>query len=380
MNGSTPPGNTPPADAAPANTTPGNAAPADVAPGSTAPGSYLPNTDFWGTPEALLSRLPSPWAVVVDERVLRLHPRLRPLLGAACLPPVEVRAGEAAKSLACFERLAAKLQGLARGSTVLALGGGTIGDLCTVLAHTLKRGMRLWHWPTTLLAAVDSSVGGKGALNLKGVKNALGAFHYPEGGLLCPALFETLTVAQRQEGRCEAWKMATCLNQGHFEAWAKVLPGEEELIYQSREMKARICEADPYESSGHRAVLNFGHSFGHVIESISHYRIRHGQAVGLGLWCALDIGRCLGVTPSVVAQEIEEVWQRAGLPSRAALAKALSVAGDAEVEALLRADKKNRSSRLRMVLLKALGEVALCEVATAEWVPLAACWRKGEKP
>jgi 3-dehydroquinate synthase len=294
---------------------------------------------------------------------------------------VEVRAGEAAKSLLCFERLAAKLQGLPRGATLVAIGGGTIGDVCTVLAHTLKRGMRLWHWPTTLLAATDSSVGGKGALNLRGVKNALGAFHFPEGGLLCPELFETLSAAQRQEGLCEAWKMATCLDAGHFEAWARALPSEETLIRQSRQMKARVCEEDAYESTDRRAVLNFGHSFGHVIESLSGYRVRHGQAVGMGLWCALDVGRCLGVTPTPLAKEVEAVWQRAGLPGRKALAKALAGAEDAQVEALLKADKKNKVAQtLRMVLLKALGEVALCEVSTEVWAPLAACWRKGDKP
>jgi 3-dehydroquinate synthase len=105
-------------------------------------------------------------------------------------------------------------------------------------------------------------------------------------------LFETLTAAQRQEGLCEAWKMATCLSQEIFEAWTEGVPGEETLIRQAREMKARVCEEDAYEASGRRAVLNFGHSFGHVIESLSGYRIRHGQAVGMGLWCALDMGRC----------------------------------------------------------------------------------------
>ncbi|MCL2626328.1 MAG: 3-dehydroquinate synthase [Cystobacterineae bacterium] len=347
----------------------------------TAPGNHLPNTDFWGSPETLLAHLPRPWAVVADQRVLRLHPKLRPLLAQAALPPVEIRAGEAAKSVACFERLAKQLQGLPRGATLLALGGGTVGDVCTVLAHTLKRGMRLWHWPTTLLAATDSSVGGKGALNLGGVKNALGAFHYPQGGLLCMELFGTLTAAQKQEGWCEAWKMATCLSRPLFEAWARGLPEEGEFICQARQMKAQVCEEDPYELSGRRAVLNFGHSFGHVIESLSGYRIRHGQAVGMGLWCALDVGRSRGITPPSLAQEVEEVWTRAQLPSREALARALAGAEDSAVLRLLLADKKNQSAQtLRMVLLKALGEVELCEVAFEEWRPLAQCWRKGEKP
>jgi len=348
---------------------------------TVAPGNFKPPVDCWGPPETLFSRLPSPWAAVVDRRVLHLHPRLRPWLAGAALPPVEIKAGESAKSLACLERLAAQLQGLPRGATLLAIGGGTIGDVSTVLAHTLKRGMRLWHWPTTLLAATDSSVGGKGALNVKGVKNALGVFHFPEAGLLCPALFETLTAAQHQEGLCEAWKMATCLDKGHFEAWAQALPPQEELIRLSRQMKARVCEEDPYESTDRRAVLNFGHSFGHVIESLSGYRIRHGQAVGMGLRCALDVGRCLGITPAYLAKEVEATWERAGLPGREALAKALAGAGDEKVEALLRADKKNKVAQsLRMVLLRALGEVALCEVPTEAWAPLAACWRKGEKP
>jgi 3-dehydroquinate synthase len=273
-----------------------------------------------------------------------------------------VAAGEALKSMRALERLAPKLSSLPRGGTLVAVGGGTVGDLATVAAHLVKRGLELVQVPTTLLAAVDSSVGGKGALNVGGVKNALGVFHYPARTLLCPEFFGTLSGAQRREGAAEALKMAVCLDAATWKRWAGRAPPTLEWVKTARRMKERVCASDPYERSGRRSLLNFGHTFGHVIESASGFRVRHGEAVALGMLCALDIGRALGVTPGALAEEVEAVLAVHTGATRPRLAQVLDGITPRQVEAWLGADKKSRGGALRMVLLVRPGVARLVEV------------------
>jgi 3-dehydroquinate synthase len=260
-----------------------------------------------------------------------------------------------------------------RSATFVALGGGTVGDAITVLAHLHKRGVRLLHVPTTMLAAVDSSIGGKGAVNVGGVKNALGVFHSAAETWLCPAFFETLTKAQRREGRLEAWKMVVTLEGATFERWARRAPSDEVLLRVARALKTSVVQADPYETKGLRVVLNFGHTFGHVLESISGYRLRHGEAVGLGMLCALDVGVALGVTSREVSRAVEAALPN-GPGARRRLA-ALARKGDVgQVRALLKADKKGGVGGVRMVLLKAPGTWTTAEVPEAVWGPR---WQRG---
>ena len=142
-----------------------------------APGSHRPSNDSWGR---FASLAPKGAAWIVDAKVAKLHPAVLRSIRAPLLVEL-VTAGEALKSVGALERLAPKLVGLPRGGTLVAVGGGTVGDFATVAAHLVKRGVELIHVPSTLLAAVDSSVGGKGALNVGEVKNALGVFHIPRG-------------------------------------------------------------------------------------------------------------------------------------------------------------------------------------------------------
>ena len=272
-----------------------------------APGSWAPSVDTWGPfVDRLASVDPSRALVIADRRVLSLHAPLRTALRG--FQVAAVRAGESAKSLRMLERLTREHLSLRRDATVIALGGGTIGDLATVFAHVFKRGVaRLIQVPTTLLAAVDSSVGGKGAVNVSGAKNVLGVFHAADEAWLCPELWTTLTEAQRREGRVEAWKMIVTLDARRWSRWKSAPPDDLALIRASRELKTRLVARDPYEQTGLRAVLNFGHTFGHVIESLSRYRVRHGEAVGLGMLHVLDLGRRLGVTPAALADELERV-------------------------------------------------------------------------
>lgn len=345
----------------------------------SAPGCHAPLLDRWGRFDALSKTLRGPAVAVADERVLRLHRHVGRALAKAGVPVLRLRAGEAAKSLGTVERLAAKALALPRGGTVLAVGGGTIGDVTAVFAHLHKRGARLLQVPTTLLAAVDSSVGGKGAVNVGAVKNALGVFHYAAESWLCRELFTTLDPAQRREGLVEAYKMALTLDVATWRRWRRRAPGDRELLERARWLKARVCERDPYERLGARAVLNFGHTFGHVLESVTRFRVRHGDAVGLGMLCALDVGRALGVTGAQAAAEVERALPNGDAP-RARLAQALARARPRAVEALLRADKKREGGALRMVLLVGPGRWTVEEVAPTVWRPLLRAWRRGARP
>ncbi len=331
----------------------------------TPPGAFLPPQDRLGRFETLCRGLPEGALVVVDRRVAKLHPGvLRALRARRPLALALVTAGEGAKSLAQVERVLEAGARLPRTGTLLCIGGGTVGDLCTVAAHLLKRGVRLVHVPTTLLAAVDSSLGGKGAVHAGKVKNAAGVFHYAHETWLCPPLFRTLSPAQLREGQIEAWKMALCLDPAAYTAWTRRLPALRKLVERSRALKAEVCAQDPYERTGRRRVLNFGHTFGHALESLTSYRLSHGDAVGVGMLCALDVGVALGVTGAARAAEVEAtLTSRVLHHGRDALAKALRGKRDRQVLSLLLADKKvDRAGAPVMVLLRELGDARAQEV------------------
>jgi len=327
-----------------------------------APGSWKPVVDHWGSFSA--RTIPAGSVVIVDRRVLRLHTKMLRSLSAH--HPIVLTAGEPAKSLSTVRRLAEQTLGVSRSTALVAIGGGTIGDVSTVFAHLLKRGVRLIHVPTTLLAAVDSSLGGKGAVNVGLVKNALGVFHCADESWLCPDFFTTLTEAQRREGRLEAYKMALG-DKALWQQWVAAPPDDVSLVRQSRALKARICAADPYERTGARTVLNFGHTFGHVIEALTRHRVRHGEAVGLGMLCALDLGVALGVTPPSLAADIEAMLPDAP-EGRLRLARAFSGATLPQISSLLVADKKGSDGdAVRMVLLARPGRWAIEPVKRALW-------------
>lgn len=325
----------------------------------SAPGSHRPLNDRWG--RFATHDLPKGAVWVVDARVARLHPAVLRAIRAP-LHVELVTAGEGLKSVDALGRLAPKLLQLPRTGTLVAVGGGTVGDFATVAAHLVKRGVNLVHVPTTLLAAVDSSVGGKGALNVGDVKNALGVFHYPVRSLLCPELFATLSPAQHREGIAEALKMAVCLDAKVWRKWSRREPGLLERVKVSRRLKARVCAEDPYEQKGRRTVLNFGHTFGHVIEGLSNFEVRHGEAVALGMLCALDVGRRLGVTPPALADEVEEVVVGQAGAGRQRLKETLGRQRPEKIDRLLRADKKSAGGGLRMVLLSRPGVARVVEL------------------
>lgn len=339
------------------------------------PGALGPSVERVGRCASLVRSLPADAVVFADPRVLTLHPAIGRALGKRRV--LRVPAGEASKSLSTIGRLAPLLVDVPRSATFVALGGGTVGDVITVLAHLHKRGVRLIHVPSTLLAAVDSSIGGKGAVNAGAVKNQLGVFHSPAETWLCAELFETLSEPQRREGRLEAWKKVVTLDAATFRRWVRNAPDDAALLREARSLKEAVVRTDPYETKGLRVVLNFGHTFGHVLESLSRFSLSHGDAVGLGMLCALDVGRAMGVTPRGVAAAVESALPT--MPrARRVLATLVKRADGRAVEALLAGDKKRTGRALKMVLLSDVGRWRLVDVPKAAWATLwAREWARG---
>ncbi|HEX8538814.1 MAG TPA: 3-dehydroquinate synthase, partial [Cystobacter sp.] len=190
------------------------------------PGAYRPANDRWGPFTRVSATLPEGSLVVVDKRVAKLHPTLLSALQARRPHAIlQLIGGERAKSFESLEQVLSAGLMLPRSGTLVAIGGGTIGDVCTMAAHLLKRGVRLVQVPTTLLAAVDSSLGGKGAVDVtvngRVVKNPVGVFHYADEAWICPELFSSLSEAQLREGAIEAWKMAVCLDGPLFRRYMR---------------------------------------------------------------------------------------------------------------------------------------------------------------
>lgn len=339
----------------------------------TLPGSLTPALERRGAFRSFVKHLPKDAVVFADARVLRLHPSVATALKQFRV--VKLTAGEPLKSLATIERLSSSLSNVSRKATFVALGGGTVGDVITVFAHLHKRGVRLIHVPTTVLAAVDSSIGGKGAVNVRSVKNALGVFHGSVETWVCPEFFETLTEAQRREGRLEAWKMVVSLDGATFRRWSRRTPDDGQLLRVARALKESVVSVDPFETRGLRVVLNFGHTFGHVIESLSGYSIRHDEAVGLGMVCALDVGVAMGVTPRGVAEQVEAVLPNP--PKARVRLRRVAKTSVASVERLLRADKKNTGAGLSMVLLEAPGRWRQVDVPRKVWTQAWRRWGRG---
>ncbi|MFP3944387.1 MAG: 3-dehydroquinate synthase [Alphaproteobacteria bacterium] len=307
--------------------------------------------------------------IVTDENVAGLHlSRLQEGLaaggvrsGAVILPP-----GEATKSFAHLERLCGELleRGVERRDTIIAFGGGVTGDLTGFAAAILRRGIRFIQIPTTLLAQVDSSVGGKTGINTAQGKNLVGAFHQPSLVLADLSVLKTLPRRERLSGYAEVVKYAVLGDRAFFD-WleahgADVLEGEPaataHAVETSCRMKAAIVAADEREG-GRRALLNLGHTFGHALEAATGYseRLTHGEAVAAGMGLACDLSERLGHAPPGTAAALRAHLQRAGLPSRLADIPGAPVAAG-ELLHHMRQDKKARGGRPVFILVRNIGE------------------------
>lgn len=303
----------------------------------------------------LLQRLPEelaalglPRAVVVTDRHLaELYPEPLSRWGA----PLVVPPGEQSKSLAQTAALYDQLveRGVNRRTALVAVGGGVVGDLAGFVAATFLRGLPLVQVPTTLLAMVDSSLGGKVGVDLPSGKNLVGAFYPPKAVLCDPDVLATLPPREWSGGMAEVIKHAI-LDSPEFFRDLDRPPAD--LIERAAAVKIAVVTRDPYEQ-GERAHLNLGHTLGHALETVTGYaRFHHGEAVALGLLAATRLSRELGVLEQDFEPALEERLRRSGLPVR--LPAGLSWE---PIAAAMARDKKNVDGRLTFVLPVRLGQV-----------------------
>jgi 3-dehydroquinate synthase len=307
-------------------------------------------------------------AIVTDDVVAPLHlAAAEASLAAAGVTPsrVVVGAGEGAKSFSGFERVCEALIAvkIERGDLVVALGGGVVGDLAGFAAAAVRRGLDYIQVPTTLLAQVDSSVGGKTAINSSHGKNLIGAFHQPILVVADTALLDTLPQRQFRAGYAEVVKYGLLGDAAFFE-WldanlAEVFAGgaaRERAIAVSCRMKAEIVARDERET-GDRALLNLGHTFGHALEAAAGFsdRLLHGEAVALGTALAFEFSAGLGLITKTQADRVTRHLATAGLP--VTLAQLPGGAPDADrLMDLMAQDKKVRRGRLTFILLRDIGK------------------------
>jgi 3-dehydroquinate synthase len=270
-------------------------------------------------------------------------------------------AGERSKTRAWWATLTDRLleAGLGRDGAVVAIGGGVTGDLAGFVAATYLRGVPLVQVPTSVVAMVDASVGGKTGVDVTQGKNLVGAFHPPKLVVADPETVSTLPVGERAEGLAEAVKHGAIADASYFSALtadaSALLAGDAKAIHaavlRSVEIKAGIVSSDEREH-GFRQVLNFGHTLGHALEAGSDYRLGHGSAVAAGMVLEATLGERLGITEPGTARRISDALGAFGLGSIPL------PAGVPVLAALLGSDKKVREGEARFVLLARIGEVA----------------------
>ena len=279
---------------------------------------------------------------------------------------VAVKPGEPSKSL---DVAAVVWQGLLelgadRQTVVVAVGGGVVGDLAGFIAATYARGLRFLQVPTTLLAQVDSSVGGKVGINLPEAKNMVGAFLQPLGVLIDAATLDTLPPREYCAGLGEVVKYGVILDAELFdylEAHAAELVQRQRevlvhVIAQCCRLKAEVVRRDEREESGQRAVLNYGHTFAHALETLSGYgTLLHGEAVSIGMDCAARLAEQLGRVDAAFTRRQRELLLALGLPVR------LPKLDRGKIVAAMMHDKKVRHGRLRLVLPERMGRVELVD-------------------
>ena len=271
---------------------------------------------------------------------------------------IEIPTGERHKTLATVSGVYDRLVELRldRRSPLLALGGGVVGDLAGFTAATFLRGLPFVQLPTTLLAMVDSSVGGKVAVDHPGGKNLVGAFKQPRAVLADTATLATLPAGEWHCGLAETVKHAIIGDAALFERWET---GEDyratvqDWLAASIRVKVAIVGRDPFEQ-GERLKLNLGHTFGHALEVLANYEMNHGDAVAVGLACAARLARRLGLCPAEFVERLDGVMLRLGLPARVPAAYASE-----DMLAAMQADKKRLDGKLRFVLPRGLGDVVV---------------------
>jgi 3-dehydroquinate synthase len=304
------------------------------------------------------------YAIISDETVAPLYAdRVRRTLGEAVLATIP--AGEQFKTREHWADLSDALlaAGCGRDAVVIALGGGVVGDVAGFVAATFMRGIPFIQVPTTLLAMVDASVGGKTGVDTPHGKNLIGAFHQPRAVIIDPLVLESLPDAQRRAGLAEVVKHGAIADASHLAdavavggAFARGGHADDALaalIARSVEIKASVVSVDEREK-GLRQVLNFGHTVGHAVEAASQYRLLHGEAIAIGMVAEARVGEVAGMTSPEVAGALESGLESIGLPTRIP-----AELGDTDVLfSYMHADKKARRGRLAFAVPHRIGEMA----------------------
>ncbi|MSR36492.1 MAG: 3-dehydroquinate synthase [Gemmatimonadetes bacterium] len=317
-------------------------------------------------PQLLRAHAPAHrYALITDSTVAELHgTRLHGELvaGGVRCDLLVFPAGESNKTRGSWSELTDGLlrAGVGRDGAVLALGGGVTGDLAGFVAASYLRGIPVVQLPTSIVAMVDSSVGGKTGVDVPAGKNLVGAFHPPRLVVADTSTVATLPRTERAQGLVEAVKHGAIVDLAYLDRLEADLeslldgapPATTDAVVRSVEIKAHVVSEDEREA-GLREVLNFGHTLGHALEAAADYRLPHGSAVAVGMVLEARLGETLGITRAGAAERLAAVARRLGL----SLAPPPDLDHDAVI-GFVRADKKARHGRARYVLLEELGRVA----------------------
>lgn len=283
------------------------------------------------------------------------------------VPLCTIPAGERHKTRATWSLVTDDLlaAGLGRDTTLIALGGGVVCDLAGFVAATFMRGVPVVHIPTSLLAMIDASIGGKTGVDTPAGKNLVGAFHQPVAVMIDPAVLVTLPLEELRSGLAEAIKHGAIADAGYFEFLSREsaallaaspgrrdVPALNDVIEKSVRIKSGFVTADEREK-GARKALNFGHTVGHAIETLSGYSMRHGEAVGVGMLIESRAAELEGIAEPGTAERIREALEGAGLPT----ARPAGPSASRVLESMM-GDKKSRAGRIEYAVPSRIGAMA----------------------
>ena len=280
---------------------------------------------------------------------------------------IVIEPGEKSKTLGTLSDVFAQMAafGMTRSDLVITFGGGVPGDLGGFAAATFLRGIDFIQVPTSLLAQIDSSVGGKVAVDLPAGKNLVGSFYQPLGVFIDPDLLGTLPKRYLHDGLAEAIKYGCIRSSGlftklqHIKDDEELLSEIEAIIQECCSIKARIVEMDEFDT-GERMLLNFGHTIGHAVEKYFNYEtFTHGEGVGIGMVALTEQTEQLGITAKGSAKLIREVLKRYGLPTEAVMAKD-------EVLRTIALDKKKKGGTITLIVLDMIGQARLMKIPCEE--------------
>ncbi len=295
-------------------------------------------------------------------------------MGASRIDCIAFPAGEGAKNFATLQQLCheAVTRGIDRSSLIVALGGGVVGDMAGFLAAIYMRGISCLHIPTSLVAQVDSSIGGKTGVDLPEGKNLIGAFHQPGAVIIALNALRTLPLLQLQCGLAEVIKYGVIFAADFFQYLEgqgnKLLDFElevyREIVGRCAQMKVDTIIQDERDEKGIRAALNYGHTFGHALEKVTNYTtLTHGEAIAIGMSMAADLAYKIEPNGALEAlcDRQERLFHAVGLPTR------ISGCHPADILSAMSADKKNVQGKIRLILPTRIGNVRVgAEITTAQ--------------